>query len=282
MTTATSTLSDAEFEYMFDLNGFVILDDALTSSQLNSINSWIDAQPDVADGEWIGNVHTQSYSGSEGTLYQNIIEGAEVFRELIDSPSWFPLVQQFMVNNFNAVCLQEAWLNRRGPSNYIGLHSGGHVCGPVMKFKHANTNTWDVGQINVLMALNDCGPGDGATVVIPSSHKSTIVHPHLASSEHESYRNEVPANDVLGSTEVHLKAGQAIFFTDALCHGSAARVNPGERRFMVYRYCPHWIRQRYPYVPTPELLGQLTEQQRKLVDPEPIRLSPGRKIVSTH
>jgi ectoine hydroxylase-related dioxygenase (phytanoyl-CoA dioxygenase family) len=190
------------------------------------------------------------------------------------------LVQKFIANNFNQVALQEAWLNRRGPSNYIGLHSGGHVCGPVMKFKHSNTNTWDVGQINVLVALNDCGPGDGATVVVPSSHKSTVVHPHLRGSEHEAYKNEVPASEVLGSTEVHLKAGQAIFFTDALCHGSAARVNPGERRFMVYRYCPHWIRQRYPYLPTPELLNALTPEQRKIVDPEPVRLTPGREIVS--
>ncbi len=275
-----STLSPEEFEYMFDLQGFVILDDALSSDQLEEINTWIDAQPDVEDGEWIGNIQTQSYSGSEGILYQNIIEGGKIFRDLIDCEKWFPLVERFMVNNFNAVCLQEAWLNRRGPSDYIGLHSGGHTCGPVMKFKHSNTNTWDVGQINVLMALNDCGPGDGATVVIPSSHKSTVVHPHLEKAEVNSYRNDVSASGVLASTEVHLKAGQAIFFTDALSHGSAARTNPGERRFMVYRYTPHWIRQRYPYLPTPELLESLTEKQRRIVDPEPVRLTPGRKIVT--
>ena len=274
-----SRYTDAEFEYLFDLNGFVILDEAISQEQLAEINAWVDAQPDVEDGGWIGNVQLQSYSGSEGTLYQNIVEGGKVFRDLIDNPRWLPLVEKFIQNNFNDVCLQEAWLNRRGPSNYIGLHSGGHVCGPVMKFKHSNTNTWDVGQINILVALNDCGPGDGATVVIPSSHKSTVVHPHLAASEHESYRNEVPASDVLGSTEVHLKAGQAIFFSDAVCHGSAARSNPGERRFMVYRYTPHWIRQRYPYLPTPELLEQLTNRQRQILDPEPVRLTPGRKIV---
>ena len=275
-----SRYTDAEFEYLFDLNGFVILDEAISPEQLAEINTWVDAQPAVEDGGWIGNVQLQSYSGSEGTLYQNIVEGGKVFRDLIDNPRWIPLVEKFIQNNFNDICLQEAWLNRRGPSDYIGLHSGGHVCGPVMKFKHSNTNTWDVGQINILVALNDCGPGDGATVVIPSSHKSTVVHPHLAASEHESYRNEVPASDVLGSTEVHLKAGQAIFFSDAVCHGSAARSNPGERRFMVYRYTPHWIRQRYPYLPTPELLEQLSDRQRQILDPEPVRLTPGRKNVT--
>ncbi|NRA39396.1 MAG: phytanoyl-CoA dioxygenase family protein [Planctomycetes bacterium] len=267
-----------ELEYFFDLQGYVILDDALNPRQLTDINQWIDQQPTVEDGTWIGNVQTQSYSGSEGTLYQNIIEGGEVFRDLIDNPQWIDLVSKFIVNNFNELSLNESFLNVRGPSNFIGLHSGGHTCGPVMKFKH-RTNEWDVGQINILMALNDCGPGDGATVVIPSSHKSSVVHPHLARSEHQVYDNDTPANEVIGATEVHLKAGQAIFFTDSICHGSAARINEGERRFMVYRYCPHWIAPRYRYVPSPELLAALSDRQCELVNNTPMRLTPGQKIV---
>ena len=37
-----------------------------------------------------------------------------------------------------------------------------------------------VGQINVLIALTDIEPGDGPTVLIPGSHKSTEVHPQIA------------------------------------------------------------------------------------------------------
>ena len=36
------------------------------------------------------------------------------------------------------------------------------------------------GQINILMALTDIGPGDGATMVIPGSHKAHFDHPQLA------------------------------------------------------------------------------------------------------
>ena len=32
-------------------------------------------------------------------------------------------------------------------------------------------------QVNILIALNDIGSGDGGTVIIPSSHKSNIQHP---------------------------------------------------------------------------------------------------------
>ena len=35
------------------------------------------------------------------------------------------------------------------------------------------------GQVNVLLALNDIGPGDGATMLVPASHKSNFRHPDL-------------------------------------------------------------------------------------------------------
>ena len=33
------------------------------------------------------------------------------------------------------------------------------------------------GQVNILMALTDIGPGDGGTMIIPGSHKSNLPHP---------------------------------------------------------------------------------------------------------
>jgi hypothetical protein len=63
--------------------------------------------------------------------------------------------------------------------------------------------------------------------------------------------------------EVHLKAGEALMFTDGLCHGSAARANPGERRILIYRYSPHPFIPRYHYLPSDELLARLTEPSPK-------------------
>jgi hypothetical protein len=39
------------------------------------------------------------------------------------------------------------------------------------------------GQINVIVALNEVGPGDGGTMILFDSYKSNLIHPAFASSE---------------------------------------------------------------------------------------------------
>ena len=69
-----------------------------------------------------------------------------------------------------------------------------------------------------------------------------------------------------------MKAGDALLFVDALCHGSARRTNPGERRISVYRYGSGWNRTRFGHQPSPETLARLNPIARKIVQPrEPIR-----------
>ena len=65
-----------------------------------------------------------------------------------------------------------------------------------------------------------------------------------------------------------MKAGDPLLFVDAICHGSATRTNPGERRILVYRYGPSWGNFRYGYQPSPELLARLTPEQRQIVQPQ--------------
>jgi hypothetical protein len=65
-------------------------------------------------------------------------------------------------------------------------------------------------------------------------------------------------------------------FTDAITHGSAARTNPGHRRMVLYRYSPAFLRSRFEYVPSEELLSNLTEEQRRIIQPIPPRFAPGQ------
>ena len=59
-------------------------------------------------------------------------------------------------------------------------------------------------EINILVALTDIGKGDGATTVIPGTHKSQICHPSLSRPFAE--RIKEPGDDVEGAIEVHLEA----------------------------------------------------------------------------
>jgi hypothetical protein len=75
-----------------------------------------------------------------------------------------------------------------------------------------------------------------------------------------------------------MKAGDVLVFTDTLFHGSARRVNPGERRICVYRYQPGWTFFRMGYRPTQELLDRLTPERRQIVWPhQPILRTPNLK-----
>ena len=124
---------------------------------------------------------------------------------------------------------------------------------------------WQCGQVNILVALTDIGPGDGGTRVIPGSHKSNFGHPVFA----QSYQDRCKQDDevVEGSIEVHLKAGSALLFADAISHGATRRTTPGERRAVIYRYGPGWGNTRYGYQYSQALLDRVTPAQRAILQP---------------
>jgi hypothetical protein len=100
-------------------------------------------------------------------------------------------------------------------------------------------------------------------MVIPGSHHSSL--------EHQAFRRgfmERGAMDAVeGAMEMHLKAGDALLFVDALAHGSALRTNPGERRVAIYRYGGSWGATRRGYTYSDALLDRLTPARRRILQP---------------
>ena len=134
-----------------------------------------------------------------------------------------------------------------------------------------------VGQINVLMALNDIGEGDGPPVLIPGSHKCTEIHPRLEVDGRGLIYDDVsgkPAGTAIAMQEMYLKAGDVLLFTDAITHGAAERTNPGYRRTIVYRYSPKYVRERLNYQISEELLQRLTPERRAIIVPNAPRRPP--------
>lgn len=275
--------SDME-EYLFDLNGYLILRNALTPAQVAACNHTYD-ELDAANVEgrgWHGNVVVHNSGRQEGLIFQQLYEAGPVWEELLDHPSWYGKAIHFIgtddPENFDGhhgpAFIDECFGTIRGPGGAQRLHSGGHVGTIRTQFRY-HAGKFHCGQINVLMAFNDIGPGDGATMVIPGSHKSNIRHPQTVAMEKRG--EEVSVDGVEGAIECHLKAGDALLFVDAIAHGSARRTNPGQRRIAVYRYGPSWGHFRLPYRPSPELLERLTPRRRSLVYPHGKEvLPPGR------
>ena len=104
-------------------------------------------------------------------------------------------------------------------------------------------------------------------MIVPGSHKSN--RPHTSLKERAPSLDEVPA-----AVEVQLQAGDTACFVDCLVHGSARRVNSGQRRILIIRYGPHWGNDRYGFQPSPELISRLTAERRQIVQSLPPRRPP--------
>ncbi len=225
-------------------------------------------------------MHSHTYSGNEGLNLQQIYEGGEPFERLIDHPGWIEKIKHFVGGagtfdyHHGSLFIDENFANIRGPGEAIGLHSGGHSGTKRNQFRYRN-GRFQCGQVNILMALTDIGPGDGATMVVPGSHKSNMEHPDFERFKMKEQLTSVEG--VEGAVEVHMEAGDAILFVDGISHGSATRVNEGFRRIVVYRYGPSWGNFRHPYEVSDELLARLTPEQRKIVQPQrPLKREPNR------
>lgn len=266
--------------YMFDLRGYLVLKGALGKEEVAGCNAVLDELQDTKDGQWRGHVHGHSFSGAhEGLNLQQIYEAGPAFERLIDHPSWYDLITHFIGTdkpNFDAhhgpVFIDENFASIRGPGQAIGLHSGATE-GLIRNHYSYVNDRFHCAQVNILVALNDIQQGDGATMVIPGSHKSCVEHPHF--HEHRMNKDKVTSvDDVEGAIEVFLDAGDALLFVDAIMHGSAKRTNDGQRRMLVYRYGPSWGFFRHPYRPSAELLERLTPRQRQIVMPHEKVLEP--------
>jgi hypothetical protein len=263
-------------EYLFDLQGFLLFRSLLTKPEIDDGNARIDEIPrSLPRGGWHGWVQRENHPEHRGASYQQVFELGGVFERLIDHPAYLNYVLRFLGGQgtydywHGPAFVDEAFVTVRGPGRAIPLHSGGHE-GCKRTAYHYHNGRFQCAQVNVLIAFTDVGPGDGATMVIPGSHKSNIVHPAFMQTDRVRDWSEAggaSADDVPAAIEVHMQAGDAILFVDALCHGSARRVRTGERRHTVYRYGSAWNRTRFGYHGSPELLGRLNPVARKLVHP---------------
>jgi hypothetical protein len=253
-------------DYFFDLNGFAILKGAVDPALLAELNDAFDRFPrDLEYGKWWGNVQRLDNNGVAGLELQNIVEGGAPFEKLIDHPSWVDRLHRYCGEKgtyVGGLFIDECFASVRRSGGFFPIHSGGQEAVVRNQYRVVN-GMFRCGQVNILLALTDVGPGDGGTMVIPCSHKANFKHPDAHTWNFHSTNFNMPA----GAIEVHLKAGDALMFVDALMHGATERTNPGERRATIYRYGPSWGNTRYGYQYSPELLARLTPERRKILQP---------------
>jgi hypothetical protein len=254
-------------DFLFDLRGYLVLENAIDQDLLGRLNAEFDAFPrDLPWGAWYRGAQRRDYTPDTGFELHQAVAAGPPFEELIDHPSWIELVSHFAGEEDSYVAglyIDETIASIRESGGHHPAHSGGYR-GALRGSFHFKDGRFRCGQVNIIVALTDIGPGDGATMVVPGSHKSNFPHPLEGDYGRSDRMDELP-----GTVHVHLRAGDALLFVDGLIHGGSSRTNPGERRILIYRYGPIWGASRYGYVYDEEWLATLPEYRRRILQPVP-------------
>ena len=253
--------------YLFDLRGYLILPRAIDADHLAEMNAVLDRRLTEKNGRWRERAICSDPPFS--AFFDQVVEADGSFLRLVDHPAWAQHLKRYIGSedppvpegvNANAVrtgdgpVLEGACASVLGPGVATRLHSGAHKRRVYTQYRFHN-NQFRCGQVNIILALNDIGPGDGATMVVPGSHKSNLVHPAFNGPRFEEGGS---LDGMEAAVEVELKAGDALLFVDCMAHGSARRVNPGLRRVLIYRWGPNWN----VYQPSADFLTGLSDEQR--------------------
>lgn len=254
-------------DYELDLRGFLVIREALSTDEVAALEAAYDRFPALANGQWYGNAQRRDYTADTGFELHNVLDcGDPAFDVLIDHPSWIDHARHYAGEEgtyVQGVMIDESVATIRERGGHHPVHSGGHDASIRTQFAYRN-GRFRCGQLNVLVALRDIGPGDGPTLIVPGSHKQNLSHPLIG-----DYAAGDRMDDLPWAEPVHCCAGDALLFVDACLHGGASRTNDGQRRVVILRYGPPWARSRFGYTVSDQLLQRLTPARRTIMMPMP-------------
>jgi hypothetical protein len=233
-------------QYLFDLNGYVIVQGALTAGQVSAMNEAIDHNRDkihirTREQTLDGSLEDQGgrpADGLRGAHGRGDFGGfffweepwGKPFRELIAAPFAMHAMLATIGPRFRLAGTAGITMTK-GSEGFI-FHGGGTPEQEHMnecfyhRFKNGRMRN---GLMSVSYALTDASPEDGGFACIPASHKANYLCPL------EVRRLEMD----LGCVKyIPLKAGDAVIFTEALTHGTVPWKASFERRLLRYLYAP--------------------------------------------
>jgi ectoine hydroxylase-related dioxygenase (phytanoyl-CoA dioxygenase family) len=241
-------------KYLFDLQGFLVVPNALAPEQVAALNAILDdrlAQEAAPDA----NTHR----------FGSLLDWGQPYLDLIDNPRITPYLEELLGPAFRLDHdYADVIRSGKGPIGTT-LHGGATPYDPLYAYRYDNGRLRN-GLFVVAYNLKDVHPGEGGFAGVPGSHKSNLPFP----SEWRELDTPHPCvQPVVGP------AGAAILFTEALTHGTLPWRGKDERRTLFYKYSPKSISWAAAYYNAADYPG-LTERQRALLEPPNARY-PGRE-----
>jgi hypothetical protein len=207
-------MNDTE-KYLFDLQGYLIVEDALTPAEVAELNHLIDAQ-NLSDP---GLETNQSRFG-------DFLSWGRPFCDLLDHPRLMPYLRFILGDGFRLDHYYGIYMKRG--TEALRLHGGSTPYDPPEYYHYRNGLMYN-GLTVVGWNLSDTGPDSGGFCAIPGSHKANYACPPDIKAAHINAPCVVVPE---------AKAGSFVIFTEALTHGTAPWTASHQRRSLLYKYSP--------------------------------------------
>ncbi len=231
-----------EEKFLLDLNGYLIIKGVLNSDEIEDMNRTCDEK-------------YPPHSSENGYRTDNVSQWGPMFQKLIDHPGITPYLEELLGPYFRLD--HDYCIFMREGCGGGDLHGGeGHEGDHWYKYRDGIIRN---GLSVVTFFLSGAEAGDGGFECIPGTHKSNFI----SSIPSEVKRHERQADYVI---QPKVEAGDALFFTEALIHGTKTWAGKHERRALLYKYSPGHSAWSQKYYDTSKYSG-LTDQQLRLMEP---------------
>lgn len=234
---------NATERYLFDLNGFLVIEDLLSAEEVAALNRRLDEYDLWAqDGS---REHFDEY-WSYGDNYKIVGPSHEwdhAFRQAIAHPSLLPYLKEIVGETVRYDHGQVIVMTQGAGA--LGLHGGGTPWAP-SEYYHWHDGQMFNGMVVASVALVDMSADNGGFVCLPGSHKANLACPR----EFLAFEENSPT-----LFRASLRAGSAVIFTEALTHGTFPWSGEHERRALLMKYCPGHMAYQASY-PTSADVGE--------------------------
>ena len=236
-------------KYLFDLYGYLVIDDVLTMQEVAELNRLIDESGLTSSTEAAGRLP----GGGAGEEGAGFLEWGQAFTRVLDHPKVMPVLRLMLGDGFRIDHFWGAWANAGAAA--LHLH-GGVVPFTQTDYYYVRDGRIRSGLTNVAWNLTDSGGELGGFMALPGSHKSNFELPQELKEAAEGYGIAVP----------EAKAGSVSIFTEAVLHGTAPWRGSHQRRTLFFSMGPsHQAYSRHQAVPPTTV--ELTERQKMLFNP---------------
>lgn len=259
--------------YFFDLHGYLIVENLFSAEEVRLLNQVIDQQipqwSEIAGAEYVhtgmdeetmsaGNNDPQKgpvdfYSGL-------LLDWGQPIRDLVGHEKIMPYLISMISTNIRLDHQYAILVKKSNTANHMHHLHGSNTPYDASQCYHVRNDQIFAGLTVVSITLTDSLQNCGGFCCIPGSHKSNFRLPacFIRVGSAPPFVKQIP-----------MKAGDVLFFTEALTHGSLKWESAHERRALIFKYCPvhmQWEKNS-PFLPTANEYNWNETQKKLFVKP---------------